>query len=426
MTSIAEIHKLFLQTDGVCTDTRKIFQNCTFVTLKGANFNGNKFVQQALDAGASLVICDEEQETQDPRIVTVQDGLTTLQQLASFHRQHFTFPLIGITGSNGKTTTKELIRDVLRKKWNVKATDGNLNNHIGVPLTLLSFPLDLDIGIVEMGANHQKEIAFLSEIAQPNYGLITNIGKAHLEGFGGIEGVKKGKKELYDYIARSNGRLFVPELDGTLQSIAIANKNISHYGKDHFPKISKVDDSSTLQFEVAFEQNTYVVKSQLAGEYNANNALAAMAIGHYFNVPESDMVNAIEEYIPENNRSQIKKTNSNTLIMDAYNANPTSMSNALQDLAKHHTQPIAIVGDMLEMGEYSSEEHQKIVDLAKSLNLETWFVGPEFGKSDLNGAIHFGDTQSAKEHLQQNPMTGRTILLKGSRGIALEKLVDQL
>ncbi|MEO0405172.1 MAG: UDP-N-acetylmuramoyl-tripeptide--D-alanyl-D-alanine ligase, partial [Bacteroidota bacterium] len=318
MKSIAEIYELFQATDGICTDTRKIFPNCTFLTLKGANFNGNRFVEQALEAGAALVICDEDQKTDDQRVIQVQDGLTVLQQLASHHRQHLTFPIIGITGSNGKTTTKELIRDVLLTTHKVQATLGNLNNHIGVPLTLLSFPLDLDMGIVEMGANHQREIAFLSEIAQPNYGLITNIGKAHLEGFGGIEGVKKGKKELFDYIARTNGVLFVPESDELLNSIAIANKNIIHYGKTHFPKVSKVDDASTLKLHVAFEGQSWSIQTQLAGEYNASNALAAMAIGHHFHVSQENMVAAIAEYEPENNRSQIKQTESNTLIMDAY------------------------------------------------------------------------------------------------------------
>lgn len=418
-----DIHQRFLKSDGVCTDTRKLFKNCFFVALKGERFDGDQFVDQALEAGASAVLCSKEVALDDHRLIKVDDALETLQDLARFHRATFNFPLIAITGSNGKTTTKELMRDVLATRLKVQATLGNLNNHIGVPLTLLSFSNDLDVGIVEMGANHQKEIAFLCSIATPDFGYITNIGKAHLEGFGGVEGVKKGKKELFDYLV-DNGEVFVPELDPVLMDIAKANKKIHYFGKDHVPQMEYETKNGCLSIRITDGDSSATADTQLSGAYNAGNALAAIAVGKHFGVSIEDACKAIAAYVPENNRSQMKQTASNALIMDAYNANPSSMIHALENLVENHaSSAFAILGDMLEMGEYSQAEHQKIADWMKENNVQGILIGPEFGKVDRGGSVHwFESTNDADTYLKANPLQNKTILLKGSRGMAIEKL----
>lgn len=420
---IKDIHQRFLQSDGICTDTRKLFQNCFFVALKGERFDGDQFVDQALEAGASIVLCSQQVEEDDDRLIKVEDALETLQDLARHHRSTFDFPLVAITGSNGKTTTKELMRDVLASKLKVQATLGNLNNHIGVPLTLLSFSSDLDVGIVEMGANHQKEIAFLCSIATPDFGYITNIGKAHLEGFGGVEGVKRGKKELFDYLV-DNGEIFVPELDPVLMDIAKANKKIRYFGKDHPPQMDYETKDGYLSIKVSDGDSSATADTVLSGAYNAGNALAAIVVGKHFGVSIKDACKAIAAYVPENNRSQMKKTANNSLIMDAYNANPSSMIHSLENLVENHTSSaFAILGDMLEMGDYSQAEHQKIADWMKENEVEGILIGPEFGKVKRGGSVHwFKSTKDANTYLTAHPLTNKTILLKGSRGLAIEKL----
>jgi UDP-N-acetylmuramoyl-tripeptide--D-alanyl-D-alanine ligase len=416
------IFQKYLESRSVTTDTRNVQPHDIFFALKGENFNGNQFAQQALDAGASLVVVDEELGYVSERIVRVENSLVALQALAKRYRETFSFPVFGITGSNGKTTTKELMREVLRMKYKTFATHGNLNNHIGVPLSLLAVPADCEMAIIEMGANHQKEIASYCEYAMPNYGVITNIGKAHLEGFGGVEGIIKGKGELFDYVSAHNGLCLV---NTELQHLGEMSERIQHkkYGfKSGGFHLEIVAEHPTLSFEFSTPANDgkFICHAQMAGTYNLYNMATAIAVGHEFGVSSELMCKAIANYSPENNRSQWWDSGKNKVILDAYNANPSSMEAALINLSKMEN-TFFIIGDMFEMGDYSHEEHMKIFNLTKELGLEGIFIGKEFQSV---GATDLINAQEASAYLKLNEVKGRIVLLKGSRGMRLEQLKE--
>ena len=416
------IFQKFLEFHSVTTDTRNVRPNDIFFALKGDNFNGNHFAQQALDSGASIVIVDEEVNIDSVRIIRVDNSLIALQALAKRYRETFSFPVIGITGSNGKTTTKELMREVLSMKYKTFATHGNLNNHIGVPLSLLSVPVDCEIAIIEMGANHQREIASYCEYAMPTYGVITNIGKAHLEGFGGVEGIIKGKGELFDYVSNHNGKCLVnPEL-AHLDKMA---QHIQHkkYGfKSGGFHLETLSEHPTLSFEfsVPAENERHICHAQMAGTYNLYNMATAIAVGHEFGVSSDQMCKAIASYTPENNRSQWWDSGKNKVILDAYNANPSSIEAALLNLSKIEN-TFFIIGDMFEMGEFAEAEHKKILELTKDLGLQGIFIGKEF---QMVGATELLNAQSALEYLKLNEVRDKIVLLKGSRGMRLEQLKE--
>ncbi|WP_340074275.1 UDP-N-acetylmuramoyl-tripeptide--D-alanyl-D-alanine ligase [Leptobacterium sp. I13] len=422
---IQDLYTLFLDTRSVCTDTRKIEKNCLFFALKGTNFNGNQFAKEALKKGASYAIVDEKKYEVSGKTILVDDVLTTLQKLANYHRKQLKTTIIALTGSNGKTTTKELINCVLKSKYNTIATKGNLNNHIGVPLTLLSIKYNIEIAIVEMGANHQKEIAFLCEITFPDYGCITNFGKAHLEGFGGIEGVIKGKSELYDHLIEQNKHIFY-NTDDPIQVEKLKNysKKISYSksGKADYV-IEFVGANPFVTIKVG---DTYI-NSQLIGSYNYSNIALAITIGMYFDVPLSAIKKAVENYIPANNRSQILYKNSNKIILDAYNANPTSMVAAFDHFSNlPDKNKIAFLGDMFELGEDSNKEHQAIVDIAeKAQGINVILIGTHFYKtnSTLEKYKTFNDLRKG---IDRESIKNSTILIKGSRGMALERILDVL
>lgn len=419
---INELHALFLECSSVSTDTRKITKNVMFFALKGDNFNGNTYAKQALNEGAKYAIIDEEIYNEYPQTIFVKDVLKTLQELAAFHRSYLKTTIIALTGSNGKTTTKELINAVLSKKYKTKATVGNLNNHIGVPLTLLSMSKETEIGIVEMGANHQKEIEFLCSIAKPDYGLITNFGKAHLEGFGGIEGVIKGKSEMYDFLINNNKIIFVNGLD-TIQIEKTAKANRFTFGNTKSNCNISIDFLEAQPF-VRCLYNNITINSQLIGDYNFNNIAAAIAIGNYFKVHAESIKTAIEEYIPSNNRSQIIQQNSNKIILDAYNANPSSMRVALLNFEKQTGNKVAILGDMFELGKDAPSEHQIIADLALSLNIDhVIFIGSNFYQSKIESpkAQKHKTFLDFEKDFDRNKIVNSTILIKGSRGMALER-----
>lgn len=416
------IFQKYLVVRRVTTDTRHVRTNDIFFALKGDNFNGNHFAKQALDAGASLVVVDEEVGIDSAQVIRVDDGLKALQALAKHYRETFSFPVIGITGSNGKTTTKELMREVLNMKYKTFATHGNLNNHIGVPLSLLSVPADCEMAIIEMGANHQREIASYCEYAMPNYGVITNIGKAHLEGFGGVEGIVKGKGELFDYVSAHNGICLVNTELAHLDAMA---ERIPHkkYGfKSGGFHLGIVSEHPTLSFEfrTPSDSESHICHAQMAGTYNLYNMATAIAVGHEFGVSASEMNKALAAYIPENNRSQWWNSGKNKVILDAYNANPSSMEAALLNLSKMEN-AFFIIGDMFEMGEYSNEEHMKIYALTQELGLEGIFIGKEFQSV---GATDLINAQEALSYLKLNEVKGRIVLLKGSRGMRLEQLKE--
>ncbi|WP_026776879.1 UDP-N-acetylmuramoyl-tripeptide--D-alanyl-D-alanine ligase [Polaribacter sp. Hel_I_88] len=417
--NIPALYQIYTKHFLVDTDTRNIRKNTLFFALKGDNFNGNEFAEKAIELGASYAIVDDKTYQTQENIILVDDVLDTLQQLAKYHRKQLTIPVIGLTGSNGKTTTKELINVVLSKKHNCLATKGNLNNHIGVPLTLLSITPEHEIAIIEMGANHQKEIEFLAAICEPDFGYITNFGKAHLEGFGGIEGVIKGKSELYTFLEKNNKIAFINPSDAiqtektkNIKTIAINNDDIQLLEANPFVKISYKD--STIQ-------------SNLIGNYNFSNIAIAMTIGGYFKVSKTEIKEAIESYTPKNNRSQIIETNTNKIILDAYNANPSSMKVALENFAaiKHEKKTI-ILGDMFELGEDSKQEHQAIVNLANSFHFEScYFVGELFYQSKTD-AQQFKTFDDFERYLKKNPLENQYILIKGSRGMRLERILDSL
>lgn len=423
--NISAIYEKFKECTSISTDTRNIEANSLFIALKGANFDANSFAQEAINKGAKYVIIDNEEFQIEGKTILVHDSLKALQKLANFHRKKLNTPLIALTGSNGKTTTKELINSVLSEKFKTIATIGNLNNHIGVPLTLLRLTGETEIGIIEMGANHQKEIEFLCAIAEPNFGYITNFGKAHLEGFGGTEGVIKGKSELIQYITASNGIMFV-NIDDPIQ-----NEKTSTTKRYTFSSKTKADVAihsieANPMVTVTFNKST--VLSNLIGLYNANNINAAITIGKFFNIEDTIIKKAIEKYSPNNNRSQILVKNSNKIILDAYNANPSSMEVALQNFNQLTEQnKIAILGDMFELGNESSFEHKKLIESQQNnSNSLFYFVGKEFSKNKIesSNSTFFETFEELKEHLIKNPIQNAFILIKGSRGMVLERVLE--
>ncbi len=421
------IYKIFLESNSVCTDTRNLQENDLFFALKGDNFNGNKFAKQAIQSGAKFAIIDEK-EFEGENTILVKDVLETLQELSTHHRKQLDIPIIAITGSNGKTTTKELINTVLSQKYNTTATEGNLNNHIGVPLTLLTLTNKTEIGIVEMGANHPKEIEFLCNIALPDYGYITNFGKAHLEGFGSIEGVIKAKSELYDFLKERDKTIFINE-DDSIQVEKTKNFNTFSYSEDKKSSDININLIEANPF-IKLRFNETEIQSNLIGLYNLKNISAAISIGNYFKVSDKDIAKAIENYSPTNNRSQIINKNSNKIILDAYNANPTSMQAAIESFNKlKDKHKIAFLGDMFELGKESSIEHQNIVDLLENTNLsKAYVVGSNFGETKTNSSdiVILNSYEELNRILLNKSFENCTILIKGSRGMAMERIIDLL
>jgi UDP-N-acetylmuramoyl-tripeptide--D-alanyl-D-alanine ligase len=423
-----EIYNYFLQTTGIATDNRKISTNNLFVALKGDNFNGNKFALSAIESGAKFAIIDEKEYKLDDRFILVQDTLVALQQLANYHRNQLKITIIGLTGSNGKTTTKELINAVLSQKFNTKATIGNLNNHIGVPLTLLSFTPDTEIGIVEMGANHQKEIEMLCKICQPDFGYITNFGKAHLEGFGGTEGVIKGKSELYEFLSSNHKTAFV-NTDDVIQKEKTSNINKITFGlnnTENFVNITKIETNPMVKIE--FENTT--IQSHLIGLYNANNINIAITIGKHFGVTNEKIKFGLENYIPNNNRSQLLDKNSNKIILDAYNANPSSMNAALTNFFQlEEKNKVAILGDMFELGIESSDEHKNLIEFCfNQEDITFYFIGKDFfaHKNTKPNMSFYNSFENFQTAFINQKTENSFLLIKGSRGMSLEKTLDLL
>jgi len=420
---IQDIHQLFLQCKSVSIDTRKIESGSMFFAIKGDRFDANTFAKEALEKGSSYVIIDNADFYISEKTILVSNTLETLQAIAKFHRIYLKLPIIALTGSNGKTTTKELINVVLSKKFRTKATVGNLNNHIGVPLTLLSFDTKTEIGIVEMGANHQKEIEFLCEIAQPDFGYITNFGKAHLEGFGGVEGVIKGKSEMYSYLSQSGKIVFV-NVDDPIQFEKTESIKRVTFGVNH-PNVDTCIDTIVVNPFVQVVFSGMNIQSHLIGLYNANNINAAIAIGQYFGVDNKAIKEALESYIPENNRSQLIQKNSNEIILDAYNANPSSMKVAIENFIQlEKNNKIVILGDMFELGSESNQEHKAVVNLLLPQdNIDCYFIGKDFYKNkiDQSNFKFFETFDSFSATLERTTLRNKFILIKGSRGMELEK-----
>jgi UDP-N-acetylmuramoyl-tripeptide--D-alanyl-D-alanine ligase len=426
--NIAQLHAIFLDSNSVSTDTRKVRDNDLFFALKGDSFNGNKFAKDAIEKGARYAVIDEETYNIDDTFILVDNVLETLQELATYHRNYLGLKIIALTGSNGKTTTKELINAVLTTNYKTTATVGNLNNHIGVPLTLLSMNASTEIGIVEMGANHLKEIAFLCAIAQPDFGYITNFGKAHLEGFGSIEGVIQGKSELYNYLKAHDKLIFLNSEDNKQLTL------LKDYNKTYSFGNSNSDDA-VIYFE---EANPFVIskfkheviESQLIGSYNLTNICAAITFGNYFNIEASSIKEAIENYMPSNNRSQIIHKGTNKIILDAYNANPSSMKVALESFEKQQdTFKIAILGDMFELGADAPKEHQYIADLASTMPFNHLIlIGENFHKTKIISpkVSVFKSFEDFKTNFDFSQLDKATLFIKGSRGMALERVLEIL
>jgi len=420
-----ELHQLFLQQGAVATDSRTIQKGSLFFALSGAQFNGNQFAADALNKGAAYAIIDDKAYIDDnkrDRYILIKDSLKALHALATHHRRYCNTPIIALTGSNGKTTTKELIHEVLKTTFNTQATKGNFNNHIGVPLTLLQLTKETELAIVEMGANHQGEIKQLCEIAEPNYGYITNFGLAHLEGFGSKEGVIKGKSELYDYLKQTKGTIFINLQDPKQKELTKGyNKTIGLNPINHENEVKLIDSKEQL----ALNYKNQLIPTSLVGAYNQANCAGAIGIGAYFNVNTQNIIKAISSYSPTNNRSQLKETNTNTIILDAYNANPSSMKAALDNFKNLHTtkEKVLILGAMLELGSYTFEAHQSIYEQALTCCKKVYLVGEEF-KPHHQGA--FQTTLELKDYLKKHPMTNSYLLIKGSRGMALEQLEEVL
>ncbi|MCR9065237.1 MAG: UDP-N-acetylmuramoyl-tripeptide--D-alanyl-D-alanine ligase [Cytophagales bacterium] len=425
--SIEEIYQRFKNSNKVCTDTRKIEKYDLFFALKGDNFNGNKFAHQAISNGANYAIIDEEEFNTSDQCILVKDVLATLQELANFHRRTFDIPVIALTGSNGKTTNKELLKAALSRKYKVHATQGNLNNHIGVPLTLLSMPADTEIAIIEMGANHQKEIEELCKIAEPSHGYITNIGKAHLEGFGGVEGIKKGKGELYDFLKESEGYVFVNVKDTVLLEMLKSRQIIKSvfYGKDDL-LLRMQQESPAVKW---ISENGQEYTAQISGKYNFENIQNAYAIARYFNVAETDVCQALAAYNPDNNRSQKVLKESNEIFLDAYNANPSSMEASIKNFINYSTEKskVVILGDMFELGDDSEKEHSALGKLVASGDFETVVLYGENMKHaliHLPQAYYFTDKFSIHNWVNDKNFENKAFLIKGSRGVGLETVVQ--
>ncbi|MDR0825467.1 MAG: UDP-N-acetylmuramoyl-tripeptide--D-alanyl-D-alanine ligase [Prevotella sp.] len=427
---ISELYNIYKQYPEISTDTRNSPKGSIFFALKGANFNGNEYAEKALDSGCGYAVVDEAKYATRPNIILVDDSLEALQDLARYHRKQFIKkPIIAITGTNGKTTTKELIYSVLSQEYNVLATQGNLNNHIGVPLTLLKIKEEHEIIIVEMGASHIGEIKFLAEMALPNYGLITNLGHAHIEGFGSFENIVKAKGELYEYIRSTNdGKIFI-DYDNTLLREMSEGIVSIYYGQEEDLFISGrvYSIKPYLELEWKFGDKRNLIKTNMIGEYNLSNALAAITVGKYLGVKAPLICKAIEEYIPTNNRSQLKDTGKNMLIIDAYNANPTSMHAALENFDHLEVnKKVLILGDMKELGSDTDAEHQKVADYITRHKFDkVIFIGDNFSRVDTN-YLRFKDLDALKEYLIDNPIEDSYILLKGSRGVQLERCIELL
>jgi UDP-N-acetylmuramoyl-tripeptide--D-alanyl-D-alanine ligase len=434
--SIPELYEHFLGAgQKICTDTRRIEKGAIFFALKGSQFNANEFAAEAIRQGCVLAVIDEERFMNGNQTVLVKDVLATLQELASYHRSRLKIPVLAITGSNGKTTSKELIHTVLSRKYNTLSTSGNLNNHIGVPLTVLSINSAHEFAVVEMGANHQGEIADLCRIADPDFGLITNVGKAHLEGFGGMEGVRKGKGELLAHLRARGGKTFVNGDDAVLNDMAFSNDKITYGCKKLYDIIGKdVTKSGTIsfQFTTRYGEKNFsklpVIETQIIGSYNFMNCLAAAAVGNHFKVEDQLIKEALEHYLPNMNRSQLIKTARNTIILDAYNANPNSMKAAIENFENYDSdKKVALLGDMFELGEFSDEEHRKLVELLKNSKIrDVVLVGDHFFGISDSPFRRFRTTGECREYLAQKKITGSTVLIKGSRGMKMEVLQDVL
>ncbi len=424
--SIEELYKIYIENPSIETDTRKIKKGDIFFALKGPNFNGNLYAKQAFEAGAAYCICDEASDYSNEKIVYVDDALSTLQQLAKYNRQQFTIPFIAITGSNGKTTTKELVHEVLNTTYKCYTTKGNLNNHIGIPLTILSIKKDAEIAVIEMGANHLHEIEGYCAYAMPTHGLITNCGKAHLEGFGGEDGVKKGKGELYNYLFKTEGTIFINTDYDYLLDMSASIKNKISYGSidADYVGIAK-ESSSLLEVDVTKGANIHSIKTQLAGNYNLSNVLSAVCIGKFFGVADDKIKQALENYTPTNSRSQIIKKETNTILLDAYNANPSSMKVAIENFASMNgDNKIVIIGGMMELGEDSKKEHAAIIKLLSSYQWKHVVVaGEDFSNLPVS-YLHFNNSKEIAVWFKEQQFANATILIKGSRSMAMEKVLE--
>lgn len=422
------LYKKFLACGSVSTDTRSIAEGSLFFALKGDRFNGNEFARQALENGAAYAVIDEPEHQHNDRCLLVEDVLTALQNLAHHHRMTLNIPVIGINGTNGKTTTKELLHAVLRQKYQTLATRGNLNNHIGVPLTLLQLTSDTELAIIELGANHVGEIAALCRIAHPTHGLTTNIGKAHLEGFGGLEGAIRGESEQYDYLRKTDGVVFINSQDPLLSNMGKRFAQPHHYPApdDYFPCTMVSADP----FVVYQAEGGGPVETQLVGAYNFENIAAALCIGKYFGVPPEAANEAVRTYQPANKRSQVVRQGSNIIILDAYNANPDSMQAAIRNLeAMRAAQKAVILGDMYELGEDTEAEHRAVGELLAAGNVQRIFFCGELMQAAHQAcprSTHFPDKADLEAHLRQHPIENSTVLVKGSRGMAMETFVDLL
>ena len=427
MNIIKTLYKAFIESSGIATDSRETVKDKIFFALSGENFNGNRFAETALNNGAKFAIIDDAAYKKDDRYLLVNNTLETLQQLARYHRKQVNMPIIGITGTNGKTTTKELVAAVLKTAFNTVATQGNYNNHIGVPLTLLRINSNTEIAIIEMGANHPGEIRFLCNMALPTHGIVTNIGKAHLEGFGIFEGVKNTKKELYDFLNKNKGSVFVNAQDPLLLNLTEKLNRVTYGTGKSDVKGEIVSRKPFLKLKINLGETSIIVSSQMYGSYNFPNIMAAAAVGNYFNVPASDIAKAIENYRPSNNRSQQIITSKNHIVLDAYNANPVSMTHAINSFKEAGFEnECLILGDMFELGASAAEEHQKVVDLLLHNGFQcVYLVGEHFAKT-THSFTQFITTQNAAEFFSVNPLKGKTILLKGSRGMHLETLAKLL
>ncbi len=431
--SIEQLYNIYKQYPSVQTDTRKLKEGDIFFALKGENFNGNSFVEKAIEAGAAYAVIDEEQYAVFGKTVLVDDVLTALQQLAKHHREQFInlpadrhVPFIAITGSNGKTTTKELINAVLSSTFKTYTTEGNHNNHIGVPLTILKIKDDAELAVIEMGANHQHEIASYCTYALPTHGLITNCGKAHLEGFGGVEGVKKGKGELFDHLRGNNGAAFVMWDYEYLQEMCKGISTVIKYGTNNASLEGTIVQSEPF-IEVTINKGADIssIKTQLVGDYNLPNILAAVAVGKHFNVADYKIKEAIENYSPSNSRSQLIERGSNKIILDAYNANPSSMKLAIENFAKiHAVNKVLLLGAMAELGDDSLAEHKEIIELLKQYEWENVvLVGGDFLKIE-HPYLQFQNAEEAKEWLQQQHFENTYFLIKGSRSMKMETVLE--
>ena len=427
MNTIEKIYELYKTAYTVTTDSRTITPGCVFVALKGEHFDGNDFALNVAEQGiAACVIADRKDLPKHERLFVVDDSLQCLQQLARFHREKLGTPIIGITGTNGKTTTKELVSAVLSKRHNIIFTQGNFNNQLGVPLTLLRIKPETELAVVEMGASHPGDIRELTDIVEPNYGLITNIGRAHLEGFGGFEGVIKTKNEMYEYIAAHKGLLFVNNDNELLMNLADKINKVTYGTCENADIQGKMISANPY---LAVEWNSQKIDTQLVGDYNFENMMAAICIGTYFKVTANDIVEALSNYCPTNNRSQVIETGKNRVVMDAYNANPTSMLHSVKNFKNIcKSDNLLILGDMRELGSESQQEHKTIIELLKELKFKNvYLVGSEFSKCSENSVFSaFNNVEELAQYLQQHPVSGKDILVKGSNSIHLNKIIDSL